>query len=133
MKRIPRGPEWDRATLRPPDHAMPWTATGSATTVATGTEVTLIAEDLQPEINGGRIAWILIASNAGNLSYTWRFYRNGSPYDEVFGQLRIGAQIVPTIVPVFLLYQPGDHLDFAVLNQSGASRDFSGTFGGWKF
>lgn len=128
----PRGPAWNRRSLRMPDDAVPWAQRGNVASVATATEVPIFTYSVLPEVNL-RVAGMVYAATAANINFSWRWYRNGNRYDSTYGNLRIGAAVSPLFIPLYMVFGAGDLAEVRIENLSGVTRDFTVYAWGWLF
>jgi len=122
-----------RNAIKVPDNAIPFHKTGFVSTVPTGTTITLLRFNVPNNVKGRRLSGIVYSASASSINATLKFLKNGNPYDDTLGFLKIGANIVPTFVPIFALYNAGDIGEIQMLNESGTNKDYGIYAFGWDF
>lgn len=131
--KLPRGPEWLEAAIKIPRHAVPWHRRGFVAALPLSTETVFISDVVPPAVNGRRVAGMSFGGSAANVNYTYRFYRNGTWYDETLGNLTMASGPFCQVVPIFAVYAPTDLLELRVFQSTGGARDVSVYVWGWDF
>lgn len=123
-----------RNAIKVPDNAIPWHKRGFITAVPTGTVATIIPAYLVPSnVKGLRIAGLVYSSGTNHANSTFKFMKDGNPYDDTLGFLQLGAVVAPILIPVCAIYDAGQTFELDVSNISGSNKDYGAYAFGWLF